>query len=165
MWCHEHFELPSPPDVVTFSKKMLTGGFYYKPNFKAPQAYRIFNTWMGDPGKLILLECVLKVIKQDNLLSLVEKSGSILKKGLHLLETEYPCMINSVRGRGTFLAFNAANATLRDKINISLKENGILSGACGDTSIRLRPSLTFTPKHAEIYLDILKKTLKHLSRF
>lgn len=29
MWCHEHFNLESPPDVVTFSKKMLTGGFYH----------------------------------------------------------------------------------------------------------------------------------------
>lgn len=29
MWCHEHFDLESPPDIVTFSKKMLTGGFYH----------------------------------------------------------------------------------------------------------------------------------------
>lgn len=29
MWCHEHFNLESPPDIVTFSKKMLTGGFYH----------------------------------------------------------------------------------------------------------------------------------------
>lgn len=29
MWCHQHFNLPSPPDVVTFSKKMLTGGYYH----------------------------------------------------------------------------------------------------------------------------------------
>lgn len=28
-WCHEHFNLPSPPDMVTFSKKMLIGGYYY----------------------------------------------------------------------------------------------------------------------------------------
>lgn len=29
MWCHEHFNLECPPDIVTFSKKMLTGGFYH----------------------------------------------------------------------------------------------------------------------------------------
>ncbi|CAG0923507.1 unnamed protein product, partial [Notodromas monacha] len=28
MWCHEHYQLDGPPDIVTFSKKMLTGGFY-----------------------------------------------------------------------------------------------------------------------------------------
>lgn len=28
-WHHETWNLPSPPDIVTFSKKMLTGGFYF----------------------------------------------------------------------------------------------------------------------------------------
>lgn len=34
MWCHEHFDLPSPADILTFSKKMLTGGFYFNSDFK-----------------------------------------------------------------------------------------------------------------------------------
>lgn len=29
MWCHEHFDLPTPPDVVTFSKKMQLGGYFH----------------------------------------------------------------------------------------------------------------------------------------
>lgn len=33
-WAHEHFNMTDPPDVVTFSKKMLTGGFYHKPTFR-----------------------------------------------------------------------------------------------------------------------------------
>lgn len=28
-WQHETWNLPSPPDIVTFSKKMFTGGFYF----------------------------------------------------------------------------------------------------------------------------------------
>ncbi|XP_038215218.1 4-aminobutyrate aminotransferase, mitochondrial [Zerene cesonia] len=161
MWCYEHFNLPTPPDVVTFSKKMLTGGFYYNTDFKAPHAYRIFNTWMGDPGKLILLEKVLNVMKKQNLLSVVNESGKVLKEGLHQLENEFPHLINSVRGRGTFLSFNGSSAECRDKINTDLKKNGVLSGVCGEVAIRLRPALIFEPKHAAIYLDILRKTLKH----
>ncbi|XP_063378091.1 4-aminobutyrate aminotransferase, mitochondrial-like [Cydia fagiglandana] len=162
MWAHEHFHLPSPPDLVTFSKKMLTGGYYTSAAFRPAQAYRIFNTWMGDPGKLILLEQVLRVIQQENLLSNVQKTGKVLKDGLHDLEKEFSNIINSVRGRGTFLAFNAANASLRDKINNDLKKNGVLGGTCGETAIRLRPALTFQEKHAHIYLDTLRKTLKEL---
>ncbi|KAL4705147.1 hypothetical protein ACJJTC_018718 [Scirpophaga incertulas] len=162
MWCHEHFNLPSPPEIVTFSKKMLTGGFYCNADFKAPHPYRIFNTWMGDPGKLILLERVLEVVKQENLLSLVCATGKVLKEGLHTLEKEFPNIINSVRGRGTFLAFNANSSQIRDKINNNLKSNGVLGGACGETAIRLRPALIFAPKHAEIYLTALRKTLKQL---
>ena len=30
MWAHEHFNLDEPPDLVSFSKKMLTGGFYFR---------------------------------------------------------------------------------------------------------------------------------------
>ncbi|XP_026758126.2 4-aminobutyrate aminotransferase, mitochondrial [Galleria mellonella] len=162
MWCYQHFNLPSPPDVLTFSKKMLTGGFYFSNDFKPAQAYRIFNTWMGDPGKLILLERVLKVIKEDNLISLVNKSGKVLKDGLHQIEKEFPNLVNSVRGRGTFLSFNSCNTETRDKINNNLKKNGVIGGVCGETAIRLRPALVFQPKHAEIYLDMLRKTLKEM---
>lgn len=162
MWCYEHFNLSSPPDIVTFSKKMLTGGFYFKSEFKPPQAYRIFNTWMGDPSKLILLEQVLKVIKQENLIGLVNETGKVLKSGLLKLEKEFPHLVDSVRGRGTFLSFNAPKTDVRDKILVKLKQNGVIGGGCGDLAIRLRPALIFQPKHAEIYLDVLRKTLKEL---
>ena len=44
IWAHEYFELETAPDIVTFSKKMLTGGIYHKPEFRPKQAYRIFET-------------------------------------------------------------------------------------------------------------------------
>ena len=52
MWCHEWFDLADSPDIVTFSKKMLTGGLYHKAELRPRQPYRIFNTWVGDPGKV-----------------------------------------------------------------------------------------------------------------
>ena len=55
MWAHEHFDLPEAPDMVTFSKKMLTGGIYHKKNLRPKQAYRIFNTWVGDPSKYLVI--------------------------------------------------------------------------------------------------------------
>nr|NVI72080.1 putative 4-aminobutyrate aminotransferase, mitochondrial-like protein [Cucujiformia] len=42
MWCHEHFNLKSPPDIVTFSKKMLTGGYFHNLETRPDQPYRIF---------------------------------------------------------------------------------------------------------------------------
>lgn len=85
---------------------------------------------MGDPGKLILLEHVLKVIKQENLIALVNETGKVLKDGLHKLENEFPGLIHSVRGRGTFLAYNAHNTETRDKINNKMKQNGNLFSLC-----------------------------------
>ena len=34
MWCHEHFDLECPPDIVTFSKKMQIGGYYHTTEMK-----------------------------------------------------------------------------------------------------------------------------------
>ena len=47
MWCHEWFDLPEPPDIVTFSKKMLTGGLYHKSELRPRQPWRVFNTWVS----------------------------------------------------------------------------------------------------------------------
>ena len=44
-WCHEHFNLPTPPDIVTFSKKMQIGGYFHTKEMTPKQAYRVFNTW------------------------------------------------------------------------------------------------------------------------
>lgn len=33
-WAHEHWGLDDPADVMTFSKKMMTGGFFHKEEFR-----------------------------------------------------------------------------------------------------------------------------------
>lgn len=38
-WAHEHWGLDDPADVMTFSKKMMTGGFFHKEEFR-PNAVR-----------------------------------------------------------------------------------------------------------------------------
>lgn len=162
LWCHEHFNLDSPPDVVTFSKKMQLGGYYHGADMKPAQPYRVFNTWMGDPGKLLLLESILKVIKQDRLLQNVEKTGTKLKKGLMQAQHDFPNLLNSVRGRGTFLAVNCASAKMRDDVVMKLKQKGVLAGGCGDMSIRFRPALVFQEKHVDIFLDKFYQVLKEL---
>ena len=49
MWAHEHWNLTSPPDFVTFAKKMISCGIYHRPEHSMITPYRHFNTWMGDP--------------------------------------------------------------------------------------------------------------------
>lgn len=161
-WCHEHFNLESPPDVVTFSKKLQLGGYFHNEDFLPKEPYRIFNTWMGDPGKIILLEEILKVIQEEQLLANVAIAGKVLKDGLLNLEKEFPNLLNSTRGRGTFLAVNASNTKVRDSIVNSLKQHGIQTGGCGEISIRFRPALIFKEYHANIVLDRFRKVLKSI---
>ncbi|KAG7164117.1 4-aminobutyrate aminotransferase-like, partial [Homarus americanus] len=159
IWCHEHFDFPEAPDIVTFSKKMMTGGYYLKEEFRPRQAYRIYNTWMGDPSKIIMLEEVIQVINRDRLLENVKETGAVLMKGIQGLEQRFPGHINSVRGRGTFIAFNGSDAAKRDSIISKLKLLGIHAGGCGTQTVRMRPALIFQPHHAHIFLDKLETTL------
>lgn len=137
---------------------------------------------MGDPGKLILLESILNVINREKLLENVNKTGGVLRKGLLQLEKEFPGVLNSTRGRGTFLAVNAETTAVRDKIlkglmrkgdeellkegnlffNFNCFNLGVQSGGCGTQVIRLRPALVFQEKHANIYLETLRGVIKEL---
>ena len=46
-WAHEHWELETPPDMVTFSKKAQTAGYYYGDKLLRPdKPYRQFNTYV-----------------------------------------------------------------------------------------------------------------------
>ncbi|XP_076300987.1 4-aminobutyrate aminotransferase isoform X1 [Lasioglossum baleicum] len=160
MWCHEHFNLETPPELVTFSKKMQLGGYYHSEALKPNLGFRVFNTWMGDPSKVILLEAVLETIKNEKLLERVTRVGEYTLKQLTSLQNEFSSTINSVRGRGTFIAFNCATTELRDQLLKELLKKGIQCGGCGVVSIRLRPALTFTENHADIFLDRLRSVLK-----
>merc|ERR1712128_318214 len=100
MWCHEHFGIEA--DVVSFSKKMLSGGIYHNLAHRPPHPGRILNTWVGDPHKVIMLEQVVNAIKQDNLLERVQDSGKTIMDGLEEIQSRFPSILGAARGIGTF---------------------------------------------------------------
>jgi len=161
-WAHEHWNLDDAPDFVTFSKKMLLGGYFYKSSFRPKQAYRVFNTWMGDPGKLIMLERVINVIQTENLVEKIEQIGANLQKGLYQLQDKYSHVISNARGKGTFCALDFKDGQTRDRALELLALHGIYAGGCGEKSVRVRTALVFTDKHSEILLERLEKVLGKL---
>lgn len=44
-WAHEHWDLNTPPDFVTFSKKMQAAGFYHAAETRASAPYRKSVAW------------------------------------------------------------------------------------------------------------------------
>ena len=74
LWAHEHFALKHEPDVMTFAKKMQIAGYYYHEEMNT-HPYRIFNTWLGDPVRVLFLESTLNAIKRDNLIELNKQTG------------------------------------------------------------------------------------------
>ena len=66
-WAHEHWNLTSPPDFVTFAKRMLSCGFYHRNETSGHQQYRHFNTFFGDSVRSILTAAQNRIIEEDGL--------------------------------------------------------------------------------------------------
>ncbi|KAI1280782.1 4-aminobutyrate aminotransferase, mitochondrial [Halotydeus destructor] len=152
-WAHEHWNLDSPPDFVTFSKKMLSGGYFYRPEFRPEAPFRIFNTWLGDPGKLVFLAKVVEVVKRENLVQKIAETGTHLISGMTKLQGSYPQYIENARGKGTFAAIDFKTAELRDKAVKDFHVNGVHCGGSGERTLRIRTTLTFNKNHVDIFLD------------
>ncbi|KAF2688736.1 4-aminobutyrate aminotransferase [Lentithecium fluviatile CBS 122367] len=159
-WAHEHWGLSSPPDMVTFSKKAQTAGYYYGNNELRPnKAYRQFNTWMGDPARAILFRAIVQEIKRLNLVENTAVTGDYLYNGLAQLAKKYPNEIQNLRGQGqgTFIAWDSGR---RDEVLKRGKSVGINIGGSGEKAVRLRPMLVFQKHHADILLESLEKIFK-----
>ena len=117
------------------------------------------NTWLGDPSRVVFLEAILEIVKRDSLIEMNQQSGKILLDGLKEYCKQYPNLIENARGLGTFCAYDGVDVATRDQIYAKLRNVGVHSGPSGHRSMRLRPSLLFTPKHAELFLHKLGQVL------
>ena len=160
-WAHEHWHLPTPPDMVTFSKKAQTAGYYFgKPELRPNLPYRQFNTWMGDPARAILFRAIIDEIDRLRLVDHTALVGQYLYDGLSRLGCRYPNDIVNLRGRhhGTFIAWDSP---ARDTFLRHAKAFGLNIGGSGHRAIRLRPMLIFQRSHADLFLEIVEKILLH----
>uniref|UniRef100_A0A8C2K922 4-aminobutyrate aminotransferase n=1 Tax=Cyprinus carpio TaxID=7962 RepID=A0A8C2K922_CYPCA len=133
--------------------------FFIKLRNIARKPYRIFNTWMGDPSKNLFLSEVLNVIRRENLLEEVTRSGKALLQGLYALQTQYPHILSRARGQGTFCAIDACSDATRDSIMLKARNKGLFMGSCGEKTIRFRPALVFKEYHVHQLLNILNDIL------
>ncbi|KAI3337353.1 aminotransferase class-III-domain-containing protein [Xylariaceae sp. AK1471] len=156
-WAHEHWNLPSPPDMVTFSKKAQTAGYYFgDPSLRPNKPYRQFNTWMGDPARALLFRGIIDEIQRLGLVEHTAKVGDYLFGKLEGLAQKYPGQFQNLRGKGqgTFIAFDNPN---RDEFLKKAKKFGVNIGGSGASAVRLRPMLIFEKQHADLLLAAMEK--------
>ncbi|KAK9416194.1 putative 4-aminobutyrate aminotransferase [Seiridium unicorne] len=156
-WAHDHWDLPTPPDMVTFSKKAQTAGYYFgNPELRPNKPYRQFNTWMGDPARALLFRAIVDEVERLNLVENTAKVGDYLFGKLEELAKKYPQDFQNLRGKGqgTFIAFDNPK---RDQFLAKAKKFGVNIGGSGAEAVRLRPMLIFEKQHADILLEALEK--------
>lgn len=159
-WAHEAWDLPEPPDMVTFSKKMQIGGFFLREEFAPTETYRIFNTYLGDPLRGAQLQVILEIIARDYLIENTRNSGKRLLNGLIELTSRYEGLFSQPRGVGTYAAIDVRDAPTRDAMINALRLSGMEAGGSGDRSIRFRPALVFAARHVDEALEHLDLAAK-----
>src|SRR5260221_2457111 len=98
LWAHELFDLPCPPDVVTWAKKAQTGILFVSEALATFfQEEKKFNTtWEGDSVGMVRLLTLLDRLD----LSQVQATGERARSGLNTLVREFPEILENVRGAG-----------------------------------------------------------------
>lgn len=161
-WAHEHFNISPAPDMVTFSKKFQSAGYYFHdPELIPNQGYRQFNTWCGDPARMILAGAIGQEIVKHDLSKQAARVGDYLYQKLEDLAAKYPEYLADLRGkkRATFIAWSFKKPELRNTFLNDMKSVGINIGGCSDDSVRLRPTLVFEEKHADILVAGIDQVL------
>ncbi|HSO31751.1 MAG TPA: aminotransferase class III-fold pyridoxal phosphate-dependent enzyme [Labilithrix sp.] len=154
-WAHEAWGLDEPPDLVTFSKKMQLGGYFSTEEYAAPEAYRIFNTFLGDPFRGAQLEVILEIIEKNDLLAQVRRVGEHLVRELVALGKRHPDLVSGARGAGTFAAIDARDPETQLRLLAALRQRGLEVGGSGTRSLRFRPALVFEARHVTEAIGIL----------
>ncbi|CAB4256767.1 similar to Saccharomyces cerevisiae YGR019W UGA1 Gamma-aminobutyrate (GABA) transaminase (4-aminobutyrate aminotransferase) involved in the 4-aminobutyrate and glutamate degradation pathways [Maudiozyma barnettii] len=166
LWCHEYANIQPPVDLVTFSKKCQSAGYWFHDPLMVPnQPYRQFNTWCGDTARMLIFGAIGQEILNNDLVSQVARVGEYLFAKLEALQVQYPDSFKNLRGkgRGTFIAWDLPTGELREKLLKTLKANGCNVGGCAEKSVRLRPTLTFDEKHVDIFINALTKSVAQLN--
>ncbi|KAJ2501720.1 hypothetical protein GGH96_001684 [Coemansia sp. RSA 1972] len=161
-WAHEQWDLPEAPDMVTFSKKMQAAGFFHTRQLVPDQPYRNFNTWLGDPPRALLTQAIVDEVLEKNLVGQTRLVGEYLKSHLLPLAIRYHRLVSSVRGNGTFLAFDCPTPELRAEFLELMRKEGVNMGGSGDRAVRFRPMLTLTKTHVNVFLTRLESVLNKM---
>ena len=163
LWAHDQLDLPRPPDMVCFGKKMQLGGFFATPPFAITQFGRMYQTKNGDRARAMIAEAILRTIVDDHLLDRVRAVGARFLAGLENLAARYPALVTEPRGLGFLLAFDLPTPAVRDDFLKRALARGVFASYTGSRSVRLRPHLITTDEQVADALGVFESVLGELA--
>ena len=166
-WCFQHFGIT--PDVVAFGKKTQQCGIFAGPRVDLvpdnafQKSSRINSTWGGNLVDMARSARVTRVIREDRLGDNAAAQGERWQEGMERLGARHASLVSNVRSRGLLMAFDLPNGASRDRCISALREQGLLSLACGDRTVRFRPALTVTADDVDRALELTEAGLARLA--
>ncbi|HYM23415.1 MAG TPA: aminotransferase class III-fold pyridoxal phosphate-dependent enzyme, partial [Vicinamibacterales bacterium] len=154
------FDLPCPPDLVTWAKKAQNGILFVSEELATFfQEEKKFNTtWEGDSvGMLRLLALIDKLDLTE-----VSRTGDAARRGLDALARDFKQIVKHVRGYGTMLGFDVIRADWRDALLDRAFRRGLVLLPAGERCIRFYPRYDITPAALDEALSILRDAIGDL---
>ena len=160
LWAHEFFDLPCPPDVVTWAKKAQNGVLFVSEELATFfQEEKKFNTtWEGDSVGMVRLLALLDKLDLDQ----VQRTGERAKQGLVALARDYREILKNVRGAGVMLAFDVQRADWRDALRDRAFRRGLVLLPAGERVLRFYPRYDTEPSAIDEALAILRLAIEDL---
>jgi len=160
LWAHELFDLPCPPDIVTWAKKAQNGILFVSEALATFfQEEKKFNTtWEGDSLGMVRLLAFLDALDLDQ----VRRTGERARAGLEALARNYREIVKNVRGAGVMLAFDVVRADWCDAVLDRAFRRGLILLPAGDRSLRFYPRYDTEPSAIDDALSILRLAIEDL---
>jgi hypothetical protein len=160
LWAHELFELPYPPDLVTWAKKAQNGVLFVSEALATFfQEEKKFNTtWEGDSVGMVRLIALLDKLDLDQ----VRETGARACAGLNTLAKDFPEIVRNVRGAGAMLGFDVPRADLRDALLDRAFRRGLVLLGAGERTLRFYPRYDTEPYAIDEALAILRASVEDL---
>ena len=156
-WAHELWDLPTPPDMVTFAKKFQVAGLFIS---KDAVPEKMSTEFCGDSCfDLFRLNNLSKIIDVVENQKLFKESDVVCEnfKTQFRKQTEDSDLFSSIRGKGSFLSFNLKTTQERDSFIRFSRNHGVFVGGCGDNTVRLRPTLLAEDKHYNYLMNVIRE--------
>ncbi len=160
LWAHELFDLPCPPDLVTWAKKAQNGVLFVSEALATFfQEEKKFNTtWEGDSVGMVRLIALLDKLDLDQ----VRRTGERARSGIEALAHHYPEILKNVRGAGVMLGFDVQRTDLCDALLDRAFRRGLVLLAAGERSVRFYPRYDTEPSAIDEALSILRAAIDDL---
>ena len=120
------------------------------------------STFGGNPLACAVAMAALSVVKEEKLADNANHMGELFRAGLLKLQSKFPEIISTVRGRGLLNAVEIlaqADGRTAWDLCVAMKDNGLLAKPTHGHIIRFAPPLVITAEQMNESLEIIEKTL------
>jgi 4-aminobutyrate aminotransferase len=165
----EHFGIE--PEVISLAKSIASGipmgAIVVRDTLDFPESGLHSNTFGGNVLASVACVATIDAIKKEKAVENSEKMGKVLRKRLLELQEKYH-QIGDVRGLGLMQAVDFVkdrktrepDTKLRDRIEYTAFQNGLLTLSTGLSAIRLIPPLIVNESQINMGVEALEKGIK-----